>query len=145
MSYDDAKALKTYTRVDAEAAEALFRQALREKLPIYRDSQPVEAAPIAGGAGLWLGYSETDFTGWARMMSTTVDANLEGDVCYIPLIQRAKRHAGQGIGRQLYGCLEETVRQLGCGKIVLTASGSRDGFWESLGFVPEGEKYVKEL
>jgi len=145
MSSDDAKTLERYTAADAKAAEALFRKVLQEKLPIYRDTQSVEAAPIVEGTRLWIGYSETDFSGWSRITSTTVDANIAGEVCYLPFIRRAKRHAGKGIGRALYECLEETVRQLGCEKMVLTASGARDKFWESLGFVPAGKEYVKEL
>ena len=145
MSYDDAETMRMYTAEDARAAEALFRQALEENLPIYRDSQSVGAAPIKEGSRLWLAYSETDFTGLGRMVSTTIDANIEGDTCYLCLLKRAERHAGRGIGRKLYGCLEETVRQLGCEKMILTASGARDKFWESLGFAPDGLEYVKEL
>jgi len=45
------------------------------------------------------------------------------DVCFLLWIELPKEERGRGNGRNLYGCVEEMARALGCQRVRMTASG----------------------
>lgn len=49
-------------------------------------------------------------------------------------IARSEEFKGRGLGRQVYWIAEGFMRDFGCSKIDLNASGHRVGVWKSLGF-----------
>lgn len=79
-------------------------------------------------------------TGPDRWHGTDFALNIIGDICYLLSIRIDEEHRGKGLGRQLYGVVENIARDLGCREVRMMPSGmtgtkeSRRDYVKRLGY-----------
>jgi aminoglycoside 6'-N-acetyltransferase I len=92
----------------------------------------VEGSRIVGLAGLQLGLS----------------LEYDGPVGKLSELVVDEDHRGQGLGRMMVQAVEREARARGCVLLYLTTAHRRKSahaFYERVGFVETGKRYVKEL
>jgi len=78
--------------------------------------------------------------GTARLLPMAADLTRQvRQVCVMPSM------CGRGIGRALVGALEELAVASGAGEMWLHARQDAVGFYERMGYIPEGPVFVSEL
>jgi ribosomal protein S18 acetylase RimI-like enzyme len=120
-----------------EYAEALILRTAILRAPLglsYSEADLAVESSYRHGAGFLEGkivvygqMKNSVETGWLQMKQVAVDAALQGS----------------GIGRALIGFLEGVAREAGVLGIVLHARESAAGFYDRLGYVREGERFIE--
>ena len=89
-------------------------------LPIYRDGQRVDARLLCQGV-MWACYAPIPHID--HSFRTSFHLNFEENICYLAEINLAKALRGKGIGEAMYKSVEGIAKEMGCRRIVQTASG----------------------
>ena len=72
--------------------------------------------------------------------TTHFELQVDNDSCYLLEIEVEEGQRGKGIGKELYGIVENVARKCGCRRVVMTASGNtvtgktRKEYAEGLGY-----------
>ena len=152
--------VRAATKDDAEAAVDVLRRSIVELCRAdHRDDQPTIDA--------WLDNKTVErFSRWVEDPERhTIVADHGGTVCGVGMLGTdgvlylcyvRPGFEGKGVGKALVGALEDEARRLGLSTIRLDSTTTAENFYESLGYVRQGEStrgygitacnpYLKEL
>lgn len=114
-------------------------------LPFYKPNEH-EIGAIQRGKQTSLWYRTTAKT-LANIQDTThMELIIQRTTGFIDWFEVAPTEQHQGRGRLLYQAAEQFFLDIKCETINLTCSGKARGFWETMGFEPDGAIfYTKDL
>lgn len=128
--------IRPYRAADAQALAALFYRAIHVGTAgAYTAEQRAAWAPHVPEVSAWDARLGAATTFVAEVDETAAGfITLDPDTGYVDLAFVAPEMAAQGVGRALYGAIEEAARGAGCLILTTAASAVARPFFEAMGW-----------